>query len=584
MPDRFARRLRRQNFVGSLWAVLIVLASASGGATRVSAGASAPMPPRLAGVASDSIGCLQVPAGRERTASGRVTLRWQGQADRARLAITVAGSEAAHTIRLNGQKVATAPIFPYGTPCGEGRAFVLDVPIELVKQGSNEVTISNDRRPDDAWSALGVRLEVWGVVSPPPVTAGVEPQLVSTLAVSATISFTNPYDGSSQPAIIQIPDGYNNTPTPLVIFAHGRYGTQLDGYLEFGGAANAKNWLLASPELHGRWQGVPPPPTPGAFAYASLESQYDILGTLIYMAANYNVDRSRVYLVGYSMGGQIAVVTAGKYPHLFAAVYDNKGPTDFAAWYDEQVAFYGDENVEQVLAMRQECHLAGAPQPPSGNPFCYQRRSGLNFARNLIHVPISITHHISDTLVPVTHSTRLRDAINAFGPDQTVTIGFDTSSSGCGTAFHNCVPSPTAVLDFFAPRTLNNLPYTLNISSDESKPYYWLNINQLTGDRWTQIQATYAPATNTITAVVSDTQSVQIGLNVGTTPITGPAGFSQPGLGISARLYRITVGGNPPYLAPYVSGYLTMTAPSGQTSLTVTPVYPVYLPVVSKGP
>jgi hypothetical protein len=140
------------------------------------------------------------------------------------------------------------------------------------------------------------------------------------------------------------------------------------------------------------------------------------------------------------------------------------------------------------------------------------------------------------------------------------------------------------VLDFFAPRTLNNLPYTLNISSDESKPYYWLNINQLTGDRWTQIQATYAPATSTITAVVSDTQSVQIGLNVGTTPITGPAGFSQPGLGFSARLYRITVGGNPPYLAPYVSGYLTMTVPSGQTSLTVTPVYPVYLPVVSKGP
>ena len=47
-----------------------------------------------------------------------------------------------------------------------------------------------------------------------------------------------------------------------------------------------------------------------------------------YMVENYNVKLDRIYLVGYSMGVQIVAVTAAKFPHVFAAVLDNKGPTD----------------------------------------------------------------------------------------------------------------------------------------------------------------------------------------------------------------------------------------------------------------
>ncbi|MGQ0603208.1 MAG: alpha/beta hydrolase family protein [Anaerolineales bacterium] len=584
MSANFDRKtFRARAIAAKLGLCLALVASAMGIAPR--ADASGPVLPEpgaagIAGLTSEAIGCLQTGP----QSSGVVTLRWQGKAERARLVLTVSGSEAAHTIRLNGQPVAVAPVFPYGAACAEGRAFYLDVPVEAVKQGENLIEISNDRQPNDVWSAADARLEVWGAVSAPPAVSLNEPQFVSTLAVSSTINFINPYDSTSQQAVIQIPDGYNGgNATPLVIFAHGRYGTMLDGYSEFGAAANAQQWLLASPEMHGRWQGSPQPPSPGAFAYASLESQYDIIGALAYMTVNYNVDRSHVYLVGYSMGGQIAVVTAAKSPHIFAAVFDNKGPTDFTTWYGEQVANpnYGTFH-DAVIGMRQECHLSGVPQPPAGNPFCYQRRSGLNFASNLIHVPISITHSIGDTLVPITHSRRLRDAVNALGPDQPVVVAENNICQG--SACHSYDPNATDVLNFFAPRTLNNLPYTLNISTDESKAFYWLNVRQITGDRWTQVQAVFSPSANKVTATISDTQSVEVGFNPGSVPITGPGGFSQPGLGLSAKRYQITVNNAPPYLQSYVSGYLTVTVPSGQVPVTIVAAYPVYLPVVSKSP
>lgn len=552
-------------------------ASAFGIAPR--ADASGPVLPEpgaagIAGLTSDAIECLQIGA----EASGVVTLRWQGTAERVRLVLTVSGSEAAHTIRLNGQPIAVAPVFPYGAACAEGRTFYVDVPVEAVKQGENRITLTNDARPGDEWSAADVRLEVLGDIGSATAASGVQATCMAGQA--PIVNFTNSYDGSSQQAQIQIPSGYTGALRPLVIFAHPRYGVMEDGLTIFGSAANAKNWLLASPQMHGRW---PTPPNPsGAFAYASLESQYDIIGALAYMAANCNVDKSRVYLVGYSMGGQIAVVTGAKYPHIFAAVFDNKGPTDFASWYDEQNSAPGDPYAVQVQAMREECHVSGVPQPPAGNPFCYQRRSGLNFAGNLIHVPISITHSISDTLVPITHSHRLRLAVNALGPDQTVVV--DENTGGTPPTYHGYVPNPTTVLDFFAPRTLNNLPYTLNISTDESKAYYWLNVRQITGDRWTQVQAAFSPPANKVTAAISDTQSVEVGFNLGSAPITGPAGFSQPGLGLSATRYQITVNNAPSYWQPYVSGYLTVTVPPGQVPVTIVAAYPVYLPLVTKSP
>lgn len=538
-------------------------------------------------VLSEALECLEVKPGQEQPAGGVVRLRWQGQAKSARLWLTVAGSEAGHTIRVNGQPIGRAPIFRSAQGCSaEGLSTSLEVPVGLLVQGENRIEISSDALPGDVWSAASVRLQVLGDVRTLEAGITVNDSAVGVSAQTSDIYFINLYDTSVQTATIQIPSSYNpTTPTPLVVFAHGRYGTRMDGITVLGAAANARGWLLASPEMHGRWRPEPNPP--GAFAYASLESQYDVIGAVRYMLANYNVRRDQIYLVGYSMGGQVASVTGAKYPDVFAALFIHKAPSDMTQWYDEQVAYYGGTNYEQVLAMRRECYVGNfEPADPLTNPFCYQRRSGLNFASNLIHTPISLTHSISDTLVPITHSQRLRDAVNSFGPDQPVLLAENNICQGPGC--HSYDPDPVAVLGALQPFILDNTQNRLLIRTDESKSYYWLNIRQTganSNERWTEVQTTFYPLTSTVEAIVSDTQPLELGFNLGTTPITQLIGLSQPGLGLAAPQYRVSITGNAPYTQTYLGGYLTVTVPaSGQSRVLVTASYPVYLPLISRHP
>lgn len=549
----------------------------------------------VAGVASDAIACLQIGSESSGPTVGVVRLNWEGQAERARLVIRVAGAEAAHSLKINGRRVAHIPVYAEGSTCDDGRYVYVDIPVDAVVQGDNAIELTNDSMPEDSWTASHIRLEVRGALNTQsPDRPGA---LATTQAVSEIITFVNSYDGSMQEAIVQRPAGYSNSgsPRPLLVALHGRTGVMEQPLNDFGVTAEARGWLLASPQMHGRWPppgyncspscqwyDIPPSP-PGSFAYASLESQYDVIGTVKYMVQNYNVKLDQIYLVGYSMGGQIATVVAAKYPHLFAAMHDGKGPTDFAQWHGETSDF------QFQLTMERECYTGSlsspTPQPPNSNSFCYQRRSGLNFASNLIHVPISITHHISDTTVPISHSTRLRDAINSFGPDQPASVQVDTQSTGCGPNFHSCNPNPNDVLNFLALYTVNSLPQRILAITDESKSYYWLNLQQTGPQHWSDVRATYYPATTTVVATISDTQPMTLGVNLGMTPIVDVSGVSQPGLGLSATQYRITVGNSAPYTQSYSSGYLNVNVPAGQpVVVTISPGYAVYLPVVVKNP
>jgi len=518
------------------------------------------------GLASNALECLAVGNDLPYDTLGVVRLTWQGQAERARLILSVSGAEAPHTIKLNGQPVAQAPIYPDGQPCRNGESFYLDVPPDVLVQGDNLIEITNDALPDDSWTAAQVRLEVLGHFAVLPTgdlesTGDISAASVAATAVTSyTATFTNPYDGSDQETRVVIPDSYDsNTPVPLVIYIHGRSSDMYEGENTLGEATGDKGWLLASPQLHGSWPSAPSPP--GKYAYASLESQYDIIGTVNYMLDQYSVITDQIYLVGYSMGGQVDTVTAAKFPHVFAAVFDNKGPTDMGQWYYEQW---------EKLWMERECHFDGVPQDPTENPFCYQRRSGINFARNYTHIPISMTHSVSDTLVPIHHSRDLRDAINSYGPDHPASVYEDTIvGPTCGEPYHCYKPDPMAVLNFLEPFTLNSNPAYIHIATDESKSYHWLNVAQTGGDHWSQVEVVYYPISATVTATISDSQPLTLGFNLGSTPIIDI--IEQPGMGLPATTYLVQGEGNND-LHDYTSGYLTTTLVPGQFSLTISAV------------
>ena len=503
----------------------------------------------VAGVISTPVECLSTVEGRSPNCApfGVMQLQWQGEVESARLVMRLVEGSEPRTVTVNGSTTMTVPaLVPQAWGEIEGEFIYLSIPPKVLLQGENRIELSGRFDPSDstsasgveAWTAMDVRIQVFGSaagpglipIGSPETGTGVGLASGITTVVQGTINFTNPYDDTRQQAAIQIPDSYNSgTPTPLVVFAHPRGAVMSYGLDVFGTATNARGWLLASPEMHGSFR----PPRrcyddpssceyfeqllvdrPGAFAYASLESQYDLIGTVQYMVEHYNVKLSQIYLVGYSMGGQIVAVTGAKFPHVFAAVFDTKGPTDAARWYYEQVAYYPQgEDAYQVEAMRKECHVNNRAKTPAENPFCYEQRSGLRFAGNYIHVPISMTHSASDLLVPVRHSQDLQTAINGYNPDRRASIYY--APAPCGSPYHCFEPDPLAVLNWLRPFVLNQTPDHIHITSDESKPYYWLNLVQTGSEHWTQVEVKRRAENATIEVSAKDNSALTIGRQPG---------------------------------------------------------------------
>lgn len=186
-----------------------------------------------------------------------------------------------------------------------------------------------------------------------------------------------------------------------------------------------------------------------------------------------------------------------------------------------------------------------------------------------------MTHSVSDTLVPIHHSRDLRDAINSYGPDQSAVLFEDTVvGPTCGEPYHCYKPDPMAVLNFLEPFTLNSNPANINITTDESKSYHWLNVAQTGGDHWSQIEVTYYPVSSTVAATISDTQLLTVAFNLGSTDLGSTSitdKLRQPGMGLPATTYLVKGGGNND-LHDYTSGYLTTTLDPGQFSLTISAV------------
>lgn len=103
----------------------------------------------------------------------------------------------------------------------------------------------------------------------------------------------SPHDHSLQPAALYVPTTYDPAkPTPLVLFLHGKFWTEID-YMAmpfFRQLAESTGAIVVAPYGRGDIQYVDPAP---ADVYATLDA---VVGAL-------NIDRKRIYLAGHSMGG-----------------------------------------------------------------------------------------------------------------------------------------------------------------------------------------------------------------------------------------------------------------------------------------
>ncbi|NLE75871.1 MAG: DNRLRE domain-containing protein [Chloroflexi bacterium] len=419
-------------------------------------------------VVSTETRCISVqPPGRPEDTADMILI-WDGSLQWAKLQMELNNVDHAHSIYINGHYIGKSRFPRGGSLCDPAPVdeWILD-PAILVN-GYNTIRITYDGG-SESWGARTARLVAGG------------PGVRSSTIFDFT--FTSSWDNSTQSAVAQVPVHYDpQTPTPLLVYAHGWTSPAFDAIYAYAVAANARGWLLVSPEMHGDRTT-----TTGNYALASRASQRDLVDSAAYMKEHYNVDPQRVYITGQSMGAMCAATTAAKYPDLFAALVSEKAPTDLRQWY-----------AETYVARRENIELECGGTPLQV-PFEYNRRSPVSLASNLKHVPSAIVHGTLDTTVVVTHALSLYDAINLYGPSTPPVL---VTYPG-----NHASPIPGGAdwaLDFLEQHTLNDNPPNMVIRTDESKRYYWLEIVQGGTNNWTRVSAARDVEAGRITSSVYD--------------------------------------------------------------------------------
>ncbi len=132
-------------------------------------------------------------------------------------------------------------------------------------------------------------------------------------------AFRSEMDGTLQPYCVRVPADYDPTRTyPLLVFLHGSASTETDiagkSFLSPGG------FIEVAPFGRGPSNG-----------FATPEAQTDIAEAIEDAIANYPIDREKIVLTGFSMGGYGALRTYWETPAKFQALVVFSGGTRFGA-------------------------------------------------------------------------------------------------------------------------------------------------------------------------------------------------------------------------------------------------------------
>lgn len=215
----------------------------------------------------------------------------------------------------------------------------------------------------------------------------------------------NTGSGWEERFLLQTPRVAPTSPVPLVVVFHKYSATHAD--------------LLVSgfiPEVQKRgWFAICPI---GAHKknFGNLESQINIRAALSLVRSLFPIDASRIYGVGFSMGGGSVANYAARHLNprdvMFAAICDHTGGVSLAhTWWsdyddndqDDNLPNVGD-NLESPDVLE---NLYGGT--PVQHPFAYQRCSSIDldpftgtigpdtdFARNLSHIPVLVWRALNE--------------------------------------------------------------------------------------------------------------------------------------------------------------------------------------------
>ena len=139
------------------------------------------------------------------------------------------------------------------------------------------------------------------------------------------------YDGTMQPCYFYAPEEAKTNAVPLLVGLHTWSGDIGQYHHYFGPYQHAKRhgWAMVGSGFRGpNW-------TPQACGGDA--AVQDIVDAVEYAKAHAKIDADRIYIVGASGGGHMALLMAGRHPEMFAAAAAFCPPADLARWYDQLV-------------------------------------------------------------------------------------------------------------------------------------------------------------------------------------------------------------------------------------------------------
>lgn len=198
-------------------------------------------------------------------------------------------------------------------------------------------------------------------------------------------------DGTAQPALFFNPNAGKKR--PLLVALHSWSADYLHQYsVPFGIWAIKNGWVFIHPDYRGAFVN--------RNAIASELAVQDIIDAVEYAKSNADVDKDRIYLTGFSGGGMMSLIMAGRYPDLWAGVAAWVPVYDLTRWYHETK----DSKFNYALHIKNAC--GGVPHPGSKSELECQKRSVSGYLKGAYgkNIPIYIATGINDNFVRPSHS------------------------------------------------------------------------------------------------------------------------------------------------------------------------------------